>query len=171
MSAYRDKHVILGEGCLGLHRTRAFVDVGRGCPVRTATATCSPRSAPSFSDTPGTRSSGVPCDAMFPVLLSPELTVRKPISALGCKPKATGELPCRVASMWSKICPSTTGETSLAHTRGRAQSERGYVQRRNNGVGSVNGHCGVSLSNSHSAASSPRLLSVMESSEAFISDG
>lgn len=32
------------------------------------------------------------------------LTVRKPISALGCSPNATGELPLRLASMWSRTC-------------------------------------------------------------------
>lgn len=31
------------------------------------------------------------------------LTVRNPISAFGCSPNATGEFPCRVASMWSRI--------------------------------------------------------------------
>lgn len=55
-----------------------------------------------------TCSVGVPSYVLLPVLSTLELTVRKPISALGCKPNATGELPCSVASMWSKICRPKT---------------------------------------------------------------
>lgn len=62
------------------------------------------------------------------------LTVRKPISAFGCKPNATGEFPCSVASMWSRICSKATA----AHTRerdegddqqatDRTQTEAGFV--------------------------------------------